>query len=104
MQKYLLLLLIAIFVIAYLLQSVLMVGYDYFKFRSKNESSGNLPLAILKKILGLSPLFQRKLKPKGYDVKVQQRYQQKFTIYYSIIWATLFLILFLAAKLYLDAF
>lgn len=104
MQEYLLFGLIGIFLLAYLLRSVLMTGYDHFKFRSKKEQAGNLASDLIKKIFSLKPIFQRKLPPKGYDIKVHQRYQQKSTIYYIIIWTTLFLILFLASKIYLDAF
>lgn len=81
-----------------------MVGYDHLKYRSKREHAGKLINDLIKTALSLKPLFQKKFEPKGYDFKVQQRFQKKFTFYYVFIWGCLFLILFLAAKKYLDAF
>jgi len=102
--EYLLIALILVFLMTYLLRSILMVGYEYLKYKSKREQAGELLSDLVKIIIGLKPIFQRKLEPKGYDFKVQQRFQKKFTIYYIIIWVSLFLILFLVAKIYLDAF
>ncbi|HEX4958981.1 MAG TPA: hypothetical protein VFV46_12440 [Lacibacter sp.] len=104
MQEYLLYAIIALFMTAYFLRSVLMVGYEHFKFKSKREQAGKLFTDLISIIVSLKPLFQRRLTPKGYDFKVQLRYQKKFNVYYVVIWSSLFLILFLAARIYLDAF
>jgi hypothetical protein len=104
MLEYLLYALIAVFVTTYLLRSILMVGYEHFKYKSKREQAGEMISDLFRTIIGLKPLFRRRLEPKGYDFKVQQRYQQKFGFYYIILWVCLFSILFLAAKIYLEAF
>ena len=57
-----------------------------------------------KKALRLQPLLQRQLEPKGYDYKLYTRFQKRFTKYYIALWFLLFVILFLSAKVYLDAF
>lgn len=104
MAEYLLIALILVFLMTYLLRSILMVGYEHLKYKSKREKAGEMLKDLVKVMIGFKPLYQRKLIPKGYDFKVQQRFQKKFDSYYIIIWVSLFLILFLTAKIYLDAF
>lgn len=102
--EYLLIALMLVLFITYLLRSVLMVGYEHLKYKNKREKAGEMLSDLVKIMIRFKPLYQRKLTPKGYDFKVQQRFQKKFNFYYVIIWASLFLILFLVAKIYLDAF
>jgi hypothetical protein len=104
MLDYLLYALIGVFLIVYLLRSILMVGYNHFKFKSKRMQADVMMNDLFKTIIGFKPLFQRRLKPKGYDYKVQLRFQRKFGLYYLVIWGCLFSILFIAAKIYLEAF
>lgn len=59
---------------------------------------------FISKALRLQPLLQQKLEPKGYDFKLYQRFQRKFNFYYAILWISLFGILFLVARIYLNAF
>ncbi|MFY7879903.1 MAG: hypothetical protein ACOVP6_07515 [Lacibacter sp.] len=96
--------LVAIFILSYFLRSVLMVGYDHLKFKSKRENAGLFFKDLLLVMISLKPVTQRLLTPKGYDFKLHRRFQNKFTLYYVVIWISLFLILFLTAKLYLNIF
>lgn len=95
---------ICFFLIIYLLRAVLMVGYEHFKYQSKREYAGQMINDLLRKLISFKPLMQRRLEPKGYDYKVHQRFQTKCEVYYFLLWASLFVILFLFARLYLDLF
>lgn len=81
-----------------------MVGYDHLKFKSKRENAGLFFKDLFGVMISLKPVTQRLLTPKGYDFKLHRRFQNKFTLYYVVIWISLFLILFLTAKLYLNIF
>jgi ABC-type transport system involved in cytochrome bd biosynthesis fused ATPase/permease subunit len=102
MKEYLFFALIAFFLFIYLLRAVLMVGYDHIKYKNKAEHAGKMSKEILRKLIGLQPLLQTKLMPKGYDYKLYERFQKKFRLYYIALWLSLFAILFLAANLYLG--
>lgn len=95
---------IGFFMIIYLLRAVLMVGYEHFKYPSKREYAGKMMTDLFRKLISFKPLIQRRLKPKGYDYKVHQRFQTKSEVYYFLLWASLFVILFLFAYIYLDMF
>jgi hypothetical protein len=95
---------ICFFVFIYLLRAVLMVGYEHFKYPNKREYAGKMINDLLRKLISLKPLMQRRLEPKGYDYKVHQRFQNKSEVYYFLLWVSLFLILFLFARIYLDLF
>jgi hypothetical protein len=95
---------IGFFLIVYLLRAVLMVGYEHFKYPSKREYAGQMINDLLRKLISFKPLMQRRLEPKGYDYKVHQRFQTKSEVYYFLLWASLFVILFLFARIYLDLF
>jgi len=96
--------LIFLFLIIYFLRGILMVGYDYLKYRSKSEHATKMIGELFLKLISLKPLLQRKLEPKGYDFKLYQRFQNKFAVYYTALWLMLFLVLVLSAKVYLNAF
>lgn len=81
-----------------------MVGYDHLKYKSKKENAALFFKDLLLVMISLKPITQRLLVPKGYDFKLHRRFQTKFTLYYVVIWISLFLILFLTAKLYLNIF
>jgi hypothetical protein len=104
MVEKLLFLLIAFFLFIYLLKALLMLGYEYFKYRNKTGMSGQMAGDLLTYLITLKPLLQKRLEPKGYDFKMYKRYQTKNSLYYAALWASLFLILFLSAKIYLGAF
>jgi hypothetical protein len=95
---------IGFFLIIYLLRAILFVGYDNFKYSGNIDLTGKLIPDLLKKILSLKPILQRKLQAKGYDYKVYQRFQIKSEVYYFLLWTSMFVILFLFARLYLGLF
>ncbi len=99
----LLLALTAFFLLIYFFRALLMVGYDHIKYKNKAQKAGKMSKELLLKILGLQPLLQRKLEPKGHDYKVYERFQKKFSLYYIALWLCLFGILFLYAHIYLGA-
>lgn len=104
MLEKLLLALIALFLLIYVLKAVLMLGYEYFKYRNKSELAGEMFKELLKNMFSLKPLLEKRLEPKGYDFKMYKNYQRKNGIYYNLLWISLFSILFLSAKIYLGAF
>jgi Zn-dependent protease len=104
MFQKLLLALIALFFLIYFLKAVLMLGYEYFKYRNKSGMGSQMAGDLLKVIVYLKPLLQKKLQPKGYDFKMYKRYQTKNLFYYTALWVLLFMILFLCAKIYLELF
>jgi len=92
------------FLLLYVLRGLLMVGYDNLKFKNNLKKSGTIAKGLLNNLLTLKPLLQNKLTPKGVDYKVYIRFQRKSTIYYAGLWICLFLMLFLGASIYMDAF
>lgn len=94
---------IAFFLLIYLLRAFLMVGYENIKYRGKSDYATKIGRELMQKLIGLKPLVQGKLEPKGYDYKVYARYQKKFQFYYIILWINLFSILMLFAVIYLGA-
>lgn len=104
MADYLLYVLIACFAGTYLFRNLLLVGYEHLKYKAGKEKTAMIFHDFFRQALRLRPLLQQKLEPKGYDFKLYQRFQRKFTIYYAILWICLFGILFLSARIYLNAF
>ena len=104
MMQYLLYGMLACFVATYLLRNLLLVGYNHLKYKAGKEKSRLLLRDFIRKALQLRPLTQIKLEPKGYDFKIYQRFQRKFGFYYAVLWFCLFGILFLVARIYLNAF
>ncbi|RXK57707.1 hypothetical protein ESA94_19470 [Lacibacter luteus] len=95
---------IALFMFFYLLRALLMAGYERLNAKhDKNRpvSFGNRFLSI---VLKLKPLLQSRLRAVSIDQKKHLVFQQKATVYYYLLWLTLFAILFLTAKIYLNAF
>lgn len=93
-----------LFLLLYVMRGLLMVGYDNLKYKNNLKKSGTIVKGLIMKLLTLKPLLQNKLTPKGVDYKVYERFQEKSKIYYTGIWICLFFILFLSAKIYLNAF
>ena len=96
--------LLALFILLYLLRALLMAGYD--RLNAKNEKSSHSPLSSLfaANIVTLRPLREPKLRARSIDQKRHLVFQKKATAYYYLLWISLLAILFLAAKIYLDAF
>ncbi|MBX9783772.1 MAG: hypothetical protein K2X48_10820 [Chitinophagaceae bacterium] len=95
---------IALFCFLYLLRSLLMVGYDFYKYHDKAGYGSKMLTTFFKKIIQLKPILQKRLEPKGYDYKMYKRFNTKAEIYYFGLWVSLFAILFLTAKVYLNLF
>ena len=96
---------IALFVLIYLLRSLLMAGYERLNAKNeKGQHGSSLGELLLNIIITLKPLRQSKLRARSIDQKRHLVFQQKATVYYYMLWITLFVILFLAAKVYLNAF
>ena len=96
---------IALFLVIYLLRSILMAGYE--RLNAKNEKAqhgSSLSLLLLNSIITLKPLREAKLRARSIDQKRHLIFQQKATFYYYTLWLSLFAILFLASRGYLDAF
>jgi len=104
MYQVLLYSLIAFFLFIYFLRALLFAGYESLQHRTNLKKTGILAKLVLNKMLTLKPIFQIKLPAKGIDHKVHQRFQSKAWMYYWLLWLTLFAILFLAARIYLNAF
>lgn len=94
----------ALLFVLYVLRALLMAGYDNLNLKHVQRNNNSLMRGWLKKMLRLKPITQMKLNPRSIDHKIHVRFQKKATLYYYGIWACLFAILFLAAKIYLDAF
>lgn len=88
----------------YFMRGLLMAGYDNIKYKNNLKKSGTVAKSLVQILVTLKPLLQRKLAPKGVDYKVYARFQTKSTLYYTALWICLFLLLFIAARLYLNAF
>lgn len=93
-----------LFLLLYVMRGLLMVGYDNLKYKNNFKKSGTIAKGLIIKLLTLKPLLQNKLMPKGVDYKVYVRFQKKSTIYYAGLWVCLFLMLFLGASIYMNAF
>lgn len=88
----------------YVMRALLMAGYDNLNLQHIHRNNHSILRAWFQKMLQLKPITQVKLQPSSIDHKVHMRFQKKATFYYYGIWACLFLILGLAAKIYLEAF
>lgn len=97
-------LLILVFLLLYFMRGLLMAGYENLRYKNNYKKSGPVVKSLVQILLLLKPLLQPKLIPKGVDYKIYERFQKKATFYYFVLWICLFLILFLAAKIYLNAF
>lgn len=96
---------IALFVFVYLLRSILMAGYERLNTKTERGQKRNSLLQLILSIMvTLKPLRESKLRARSIDQKKHALFQFKATIYYYMLWLTLFAILFLLAKIYLDAF
>ena len=93
-----------LFLFVYFLRALLITGYVHLKFRKNFQTFRLMTKYFLIQFFTLTPILKKKLEPKGYDFKVYKRFQQKFMIYYFILWILLFFILYLIAKIYLQAF
>jgi hypothetical protein len=96
--------LVVFFFFFYFLRTLLITGYKHLKFRRNTHTLQLMTKYFLFELFTLGPILKKKLEPKGYDFKVYKRFQQKFMVYYFILWILLFTILFLIAKIYLQAF
>jgi hypothetical protein len=95
---------VALFLLIYLMSTLLMVGYDHIKYKNSRQKATMMLNDYLNKAFRLKPLLQRQLEPKGYDYKLYSRFQKRYVKYYFALWILLFSILFLSAKIYLNAF
>lgn len=96
---------IALFLFVYLLRALLMAGYERLNAKNEKRQHGSsLGVLLLNTIITLKPLREAKLRARTIDQKRHLVFQQKATVYYYMLWVTLFVILFLGAKVYLDAF
>jgi hypothetical protein len=93
-----------LFVFVYFLRTLLITGYKHLKLRKNLQTLQLMTKYFLIQFFTLTPILKKKLEPKGYDFKVYRRFQQKFMIYYFILWILLFSILYFIAKIYLQAF
>lgn len=96
--------LIALFAFIYLLRALLMAGYERLNAKSEKGKEFSFFSRFLVIIVSVKPLLQPKLRATSIDHKRHLVFQQKATVYYYLLWAVLFVILFLAAKIYLGAF
>lgn len=96
--------LIALFTMVYLLRALLMTGYERLNVKSEKGKEFPFISRLLSIIILVKPLLQPKLRATSIDHKRHLVFQQKASVYYYLLWAVLFIILFLAAKIYLGAF
>ncbi len=96
--------LIALFTMVYLLRALLMTGYERLNVKSEKGKEFPFISRLLSIIILVKPLLQPKLRATSIDHKRHLVFQQKESVYYYLLWAVLFIILFLAAKIYLGAF
>jgi ABC-type multidrug transport system fused ATPase/permease subunit len=94
----------ALLLLLYVMRALLMAGYDNLNLKHIQRNNNSLVKGWIQKMLRLKPITQMKLTPRSIDQKIHVRFQKKATFYYYGIWACMFAILFLAAKIYLDAF
>jgi hypothetical protein len=95
---------IALFFFFYLLRGLLMAGYEQLNLKNDKRKRDLILRGWAGKLLTLKPLSQFKLSPKSIDYKKHLRFQKQSAFYYYVIWACLFIILFLCARIFLDAF
>ena len=95
---------IALFLLLYVMRALLMAGYDNQNVKHQQRTGGSIVKNWFSKMLLLTPILQSKLNPRSIDHKVHMRFQRKASIYYYGLWACLFVILLLAAKIYLGLF
>lgn len=95
---------IAAFLLLYVMRALLMAGYDQQNMNRGERKNFSLVKTWLLKMLRLTPISQPKLSPRSIDHKVHIRFQRKSTLYYYGLWACLFVMLLLAAKIYLGLF
>lgn len=93
-----------LFALLYALRALLMAGYDNQNLKYAQRSGNSIVKGWVQKMLQLKPITQQQLKPHSIDAKVHIRFQRKSTFYYYSLWICMFMILFLGAKIYLDAF
>jgi hypothetical protein len=93
-----------LFVVIYVLRSLLITGYNNLKFKSGEIAFKVIFTQFVKTLFSKLPLTQKLLEPRGYDYKVYVRFQKRFVLYYFALWILLFSILFFAANIYLRAF
>lgn len=96
--------LIVFFLLIYFLRALLFAGYESLNYKTDMKKTGIIAKLVFNKIMTLKPILQIKLPGKGVDHKIHQRFQKKAWMYYWLLWASLFAILFLAANIYLNAF
>jgi hypothetical protein len=94
----------ALLFVLYVMRALLMAGYDNLNLKHIQRNNNMLMRRWIGKMLQLKPITQMKLNPRSIDHKIHIRFQKKATLYYYGIWICMFAILFLAAKIYLDAF
>ena len=96
---------IALFLLTYLLRSILMAGYERLNIKHEKGKYGkSLAQILLETMITLKPLLEPKLRARSIDQKRHLIFQKKATVYYFALWLSLFAILFLAAKIHLEAF
>lgn len=96
---------IALFLLTYLLRSILMAGYERLNTKHEKGKYGkSLAQVLLETMITLKPLLEPKLRARSIDQKKHLVFQKKATIYYYTLWLSLFAILFLVAKSFLVAF
>ena len=95
---------IALFLLLYVMRALLMSGYDNQNVKHNQRNGSSIVRGWIRKMLFLKPILQLKLTPRSIDHKVHMRFQKTATLYYYGLWACLFVILLLAAKIYLGLF
>lgn len=95
---------IALFMLLYVMRALLMSGYDNQNVKHNQRTGSSIVKGWIRKMLRLTPILQLKLTPRSIDHKVHVRFQRIASFYYYGIWACLFVILLLAAKIYLGLF
>lgn len=95
---------IALFILLYVMRALLMSGYDNQNLKHEQRKGSSIVRGWIKKMLRLTPIRQLKLTPRSIDHKVHMRFQRIASFYYYALWACLFVILLLSAKIYLGFF
>ena len=92
------------FLIIYFMSTLLITGYIHIKNKFSSAVFKQMMKDFFKSFFTLQAITHRRLDPKGYDYKIYVRFQRRYVFYYFALWVLLFVILFLAAKKYLNAF
>jgi len=95
---------LALFSLLYFMSTLLMTGYLFIKTKFSSSVFKQMVFNFCRNFFTLQAVTQRRLNPSGYDYKIYIRFQKRYTLYYFGLWTLLFIILFLAAKKYLNAF